>query len=139
MFLQGPAGRFADKTLFINALDEHRRRSDGGASSIERWMGRLLELGQPTFRLACRAADWYGESDADGLTRASASGRLCVLRLLPLSVQDVEAIAGAAGMDGADFRRAAVERGFGGWLGNPLNLKLLLEVVEESGWPSLVW
>ena len=49
----------------------------------------LYSLKKPKFRLSCRAADWFGAPDQEVLRAASASGRVVVLELCPLSRDEI--------------------------------------------------
>jgi hypothetical protein len=65
------------KTLFIDALDESR--AEGVDSLALRISNQLRILDYPPFRLACRAADWYGPSDRADLQQLSPNGKLVTL------------------------------------------------------------
>jgi hypothetical protein len=58
------------KTLFLDGLDESRAASSG-ESSILLIKRQLSKLSNPAFRIACRAADWYGSTDRSDLEAAS--------------------------------------------------------------------
>ena len=65
----------------------------------------LCALKKPKFRLSCRAADWFGSQDQDVLRAASASGRVVVLELCPLSHDEIlNAVAGDS------FRPSCISR-----------------------------
>lgn len=138
-FLEFPDTEFSGKTLYLDALDELRARQDGGQSTIDRVAAKLIRLGRPTFRLSCRAAEWYGAGDRGGdeqtLKRAAQSADICVLQLEPLSDSDIVEIANAYGISGQNFLSEAKRRGVHEWLSNPLNLELLLEVIVDNQWP----
>ena len=78
----------AGGTLFLDALDEYRTMTCGQDASAE--VAKVLcSLKKPKFRLSCRAADWFGSSDQEVLKVASASGRVVVLELCPLSRDEI--------------------------------------------------
>ena len=76
------------QTLFLDGLDE-TRGDDAAESTLLRVRSRLKTLGNPPYRIACRAADWFGSTDRQTLQAASPDGRLVVLLLEPLSSQDI--------------------------------------------------
>ena len=135
-FLRTPVGRWAGKTLYLDGLDETRARRGQSASVIDNLIRRLGEAGSPRFRLSCRPADWEGSSDATALKDASADGQLTVLRLEPLTDDDVLAISADRVPDPHAFLRQAAARGLGTLLYNPQTLGLLLEVVAGGQWPE---
>jgi replicative DNA helicase len=78
----------AGAALFLDALDEYRTIATGQDASAE-VAKALCSLKKPTFRLSCRAADWFGSLDQEALRVASASGRVVVLELCPLSRDEI--------------------------------------------------
>ena len=78
----------ADDPLFLDALDEYRTIASGQDASSE-VAKALCSLKKPKFRLSCRAADWFGSTDQEVLRVASASGRVVVLELSPLSRDEI--------------------------------------------------
>jgi hypothetical protein len=77
-----------DDPLFLDALDEYRTIARGQDASSE-VAKALCSLKKPKFRLSCRAADWFGSTDEEVLRGASASGRVVVLELCPLSRDEI--------------------------------------------------
>lgn len=49
------------KTLFLDGLDEARSRDNDSATSALRKL--LVRLKKPRFRLSCRSAEWFGQTD----------------------------------------------------------------------------
>lgn len=135
-FLSTPLERWRGRTLYLDALDETRARTVDSASVTDRLVERLGALGCPKFRLSCRAADWEGGSDKAALQDASADGGITLLRLEPLSDDDVLAITGHRLPDPNAFARKAEARGLDTLLRNPQTLDLLLQVVADGGWPA---
>ena len=136
-FLNRPATAPTDRTLFLDGLDEARTGDASSHDKVDRISTRLQKLGKPRFRLSCRATDWLGRVDLSVVRDAAQDGDVTVLRLLPLSDADVEAIASTRMEDTHDFMAEARERGLQTLLGNPETLGLLVEVVTGLGeWPS---
>jgi len=128
-----------DKTLFIDGLDEVRAGAADMRTSLDEVRGRLDQLGRPSFRLSCREADWLGDNDLRNLEVVSPDSQVAVLRLDPLSDDDiVEMLDGHSVINNArDFAADAEQRGLGGLLGNPQTLNLLADAVMHSGeWPD---
>ena len=128
-----------DKTLFIDGLDEIRAIKRDAVTPFDEIRGRLDALGRPRFRLSCREADWLGENDRKHLASVSQDSQVTVLRLNPLTEQDVIRILNAhLGNGGAQaFIESAGERGVVGLLTNPQTLKMLADVVGGGeGWPE---
>lgn len=125
------------KTLFLDGLDEIRAGT-GGENTLVRVRSQLKRLGTPPFRIACRAADWYGSSDAEDLKSASADGQVLVLQLEPLGEEDILTLLrdnhGVA--DPHAFVEQAGRLGVDGLLGNPQTLGLLAQAIKEGQWPK---
>lgn len=132
-----PDPDWRDKTLFLDGLDEIRAGSDGG-NLLTRVRRQLKQLGNPPFRIACRAADWYGNSDVEDLKSASADGQNVVLQLEPLNEQDILALLhdnhGVAEPEA--FVEKAHRLGVDGLLDNPQMLGLLAQAVQGDRWPG---
>ena len=128
-----------DTALFIDGLDETRAGATDGRTPLDRIRAKLDRMGRPRFRLSCREADWFGANDRDHLKQVSRSGAVKVLRLDPLSDQDVhQFLRGVLGIeDPEDFVAVAQERGLHGLLVNPQSLKMLAVAVGDAGfWPE---
>lgn len=110
--------------LFLDALDEHRILAGGQDASSE--LAKVLcTLHRPKFRLSCRAADWFGSRDHEAFKTASASGRLVILELRPLSGDEIlHAVQGKV-PDPALFLAEVKSAGLSELLGNPQTLELL--------------
>jgi hypothetical protein len=112
------------EALFLDALDEYRTIASGQDASGE-VAKALCSLKKPKFRMSCRAADWFGSTDQEGLRVASASGRVVVLELCPLSRDEIlNAVQGIV-QDPVVFLDEAESAGLGKLLGNPQTLELL--------------
>lgn len=125
------------KTLFLDGLDE-TRASGGSDSTLEQLCRQLKRLGNPPFRIACRAADWYGSTDSDDLKRASPDGQLAVLLLEPLTDEDIFTILreNHGIPDPLKFVEEAEKRGVAGLLDNPQTLGLLAQAIRGDQWPA---
>ena len=125
-------------TLFIDGLDEKRAGSTDGRTPLDELRIRLDALGRPRFRLSCREADWFGLNDRTHLETVSRDGTLKVLRLDPLSDEDVRALVNLRpDVDDADaFVDEARVRGIDYLLTNPQNLTMLAEAVAGGAWPE---
>ena len=127
------------RTLFIDGLDEVRAGGGDARSPLDALRGRLDALGKPRFRLSCREADWLGTNDRVNLAKVSPDADLTVLRLEPLTDENVEDILDAhSGIEDArSFIVTAREKGVAGFLDNPQCLTMLADVVTSGGgWPE---
>jgi hypothetical protein len=73
-----PSPQLAGKTLFIDGLDEMRAAGGDGRTPLYQVRQHLDRLGRPAFRLSCRDADWYGDSDSAALLEVAPGGSLAV-------------------------------------------------------------
>ena len=126
------------KTLFIDGLDEVRAGGGDVRTPLDELRRRIDALGRPRFRLSCREADWLGTNDRSHLAKVSSGAGLTLLRLDPLSDQNIAQILNArSGLDARSFIATAREKGVAGFLENPQCLKMLADVVTDSGgWPG---
>ena len=127
-----------DTTLFLDGLDESRAGTEDGRTPLDDIRKRLNRLDCPSFRLSCRWADWLAANDKEALKDVSPDGNVTVIRLDPLSKQNIKAIlANNHGVEDTDgFIKAARERGVNGLLTNPQNLDLLARSVMQGKWPD---
>jgi hypothetical protein len=135
-FLALSIQRWRGKTLYLDGLDEQRAKTRDGSAVLDRVRARLDQLSCPSFRLSCRAADWYGSSDADRLRLVSSDGSVSIVRLEPLSDENIQAIASEYVSNPVEFLDEARNRQVYDLLQNPQTLKLLLTVVQQGVWPS---
>ena len=126
-----------DKTLFLDGLDE-TRASGSGDSILLKIRARLIKLGKPSFRIACRAADWFGSTDSETLNGAAPDGQLVALVLEPLSDEDILAILRQdhAVIDPESFVEKARKHGVDNLLSNPQTLNLLVKATRGEQWPD---
>ena len=128
-----------DTTLFIDGLDETRAGTTDGRTPLNGIRAKLDRMGRPRFRLSCREADWFGANDRDHLEQVSPSGAVKVLRLDPLSDQDIhQFLHDVLGIEDPEgFVAAAQGKGLHGLLVNPQSLKMLATAVDAAGvWPE---
>ncbi len=127
-----------EKVLFIDGLDEVRAGTDDVRTPFDAIRERLDALGKPRFRLSCREADWLGTNDQKHLSSVAQDGTVTVLRLDPLTDEDIIAILDAQpGVnDAREFVAKARERGVDGLLTNPQSLELLAKAATSEGWPE---
>lgn len=130
----------ADKTLFIDALDEMRVGANDGRTALDQIRKKLKELGRPRFRLSCREHDWRSQSDATALQQVAPGGAVSELHLEPLSRAEQEEILASRQTEVPDlqsFLRQADDHGLASLFGNPLLLDLAIRAVASNGgWPS---
>ena len=126
-----------DKTLFIDGLDEVRVGKIDVLTPFDEILSKLDALDQPRFRLSCREADWLGANDREHLADVAPDRAITVLRLDPLTDEDIIKILHAQQVaDAHKFVKEAQKRGVGGLLTNPQTLKLLVQAVAGEDWPE---
>ena len=133
-----PSPALSGKTLFIDGLDEMRAGGGDGRTPLDHVRRHLDRLGRPHFRLSCREADWYGDSDRTALQEAAPTGSLTVLHLDPLSDADIRLLLELkfAIADPAGFIQQADHHGLTDLLRNPQTLALLANAVGGTTWPD---
>lgn len=129
--------KWREKTLFLDGLDEVRAGSSGD-SILLHLRQRLEHLGKPSFRIACRAADWYGSTDRADIEAASPDSKITVLLLEPLRHEDILRILheNHGVTDPQTFVDEAEKRGIADFLDNPQTLELLVAAVSGGQWPK---
>jgi hypothetical protein len=135
-FLTLSPERWQGKRLYLDGLDEQRSKTKDGAGVLDQVRARLDQLGPPSFRLSCRAADWFGGSDLAALRVVSPTQSVTVIRLEPLSEQDIHDIASEVLSNADSFIAEAKRRGLYEFLTNPQTLQLILAAVSENEWPA---
>ena len=131
-FLADPIGLYRKKTLYLDALDEHRAELHGGASIIDAVRGRLKSLGCPKVRLSCRSEEWQQGSDVKSLIDVTNGEPLFVLEMQALTWEDIRAISAEEIEDVEAFLDGARARQLHEFLGNPETLKLYLKVYKNG-------
>jgi len=132
-----PDPKWAGTTLFLDGLDE-TRASGGDHSTLLKVRAHLRKLGNPKFRIACRAADWFGSTDSQAISDASPDGQLAIFALEPLNGAEIKEILrnNHAVVDPDDFVEQASSRGIDGLLNNPQTLRLLADAIRDGQWPN---
>lgn len=128
-----------DTSLFIDGLDEVRAGSGDGRTPLDAIRAKLDRLGCPRFRMSCRDADWLGPNDSEHLQSVSPDGNVTVLRLGPLSGENIrEILRGYSDIevDADEFIESARNRGVDGLLANPQTLWMVAEAVAGGEWPE---
>ena len=125
------------KCLFLDGLDEVRA-SSLTESILYQVKSKLRKLGQPNFRIACRAADWYGQSDLEEIIGASPNGNLPIYILETLTATDIKRILedNFNRSDADDFIAKAEAHGIKALLSNPQTLGLTVKALDGKTWPS---
>ena len=125
-------------TLFIDGLDEMRAGASDQRTPFDQIRGKLQDLGCPRFRLSCREADWFGTNDRNHLEDVSPDRKLKVLRLDPLSDENILKILRCNhNVESPEqFIASAREKGIYVLLTNPQSLKMLASAVADGNWPE---
>jgi hypothetical protein len=126
-----------DKCLFLDGLDEVRA-SATTASILVKVKSKLRKLRLPNFRIACRAADWYGQSDLEEIIGASPNGKLPIYTLEPLTAADIKRILeeNFNRSDAENFIAQAKDHGINTLLSNPQTLGLTVKALGGQTWPT---
>ena len=128
-----------DTTLYIDGLDEIRAGWTDGRAPFDDIRAKIDRLGRPRFRLSCREADWFEANDRDHLKTVSRDGKVAVLRIDPLTEDDVREILCDQFLveDPDTFIAAAREKGIDALLANPQSLHMLaLALRGGECWPD---
>lgn len=137
-FIEYPAlQEWREKVLFLDGLDETRAGS-GEQNALFKIGAKLRELGLPRFRIACRAADWYGSLDQSDVARSSPDGHCLTLQLEPLGRTDtLEILRQNHEIPNPEaFIERANAMDLAGLLENPQTLQLLAKAVQGENWPD---
>lgn len=132
-FLSAPKlDHLAQKTLYLDGLDEHRSRANG-VDVMDAIIGRVKSLGNPKVRISCRTAEWHGGKDLDALSSISDGTPVVQLELQPLTEEDISLLAS----DLEDFVSGAQQHDLGEFLANPQDFELLKTFYRERNkWPD---
>jgi len=124
------------ETIFIDGLDEVPSAGDS-RHPFDRIRERLIALGNPSFRLSCREADWLGKSGETDMQVVSPDGQIVVLYLDALNDDDIIAILEHHPdiTDYTDFIDQAKNHGLYELLRNPQTLDMLIKAVGGGAWP----
>ncbi len=124
------------KTLFLDGLDEARSPGDQSVTSNLRRL--LAKLNRPRFRLSCREAEWFGQTDQQAFARLLPAGeQLHIAHLQPFSRDDVAEYLRQHDINAEVFIEHADHHRLSELLYNPQTLKMLVDAVaDEQGWPQ---
>lgn len=136
-FLRKRGKNCQDKTVYLDALDEFRSRSEDG-KLVDELVKVINECGCNRIRLSCRAADWLGGTDLAALKDAFIiEDQFTVVSLEPLSKKEILWILKKKQYLHADaFMLEAEKRNVNQLLSNPQTLLMLVEVVAKGDWPE---
>jgi len=125
------------RCLFLDGLDEVRA-SGTNQTILYQVRSRLRTLGLPHFRIACLAADWFGQSDQEEIIGASPDGHLRIYALAPLNQSDIKIILenNFNRTDSDAFIAQAETHGISALLSNPQTLELTVKALEAATWPK---
>ena len=126
-----------NRCLFLDGLDEVRA-SGSDRTILNQVRSRLIALGRPAFRIACRAADWYGQSDREDIVGASPNGKILIYVLEPLDQKEIKNILehNFGHQDSDQFIEKAKQHGIESLLSNPQTLQLMSKALKGNTWPD---
>ena len=130
------AENYQGEPLFIDGLDEARADGSGVVAPFDEIRRELKNMGKPFFRISCREADWL-QTDKAALEKVSSNGKVTVLRLDPLTDDDIEKFLGQQDrllISPHEFMEKARMHGVDGLMRNPRLLKNLIKATGEN-WP----
>ena len=124
------------KTLFLDGLDEARSPGDQSVTSNLRRL--LAKLNRPRFRLSCREAEWFGQTDQQAFARLLPAGeQLHIAHLQPFSRDDVAEYLRQHDINAEVFIEHADHHRLSELLYNPQTLKMLVDAIaDKQGWPQ---
>ncbi len=120
--------------LFIDGLDEVRIGNGDPRIALDIIIERLEALGNPQFRLSCRAFSWLGARDRKELATLPGAEDIPELQLNPLKYDDIRTIISEKEADA--FIQQAHEHNMEGFLGNPQLLTILRKSAKNGGWSN---
>ena len=138
-----PASRFISRNLeshpnwrqgplFIDGLDEVRIGSGNPRVGLDKIIKHLEVLGNPQFRLSCRAISWLGARDRKELATLPGAEDIPVLQLNPLNYNDIRTIISDQEADA--FIQQAHEHNMEAFLRNPLLLAVMRKSAKTGRW-----
>ncbi len=132
-----PDADWEGKTLFLDGLDETRAGA-GDNNTLLKLRAKLKGLGKPRFRIACRAADWFGAADRESIRKVSPDAQWASLLLEPLNQAEISDILRLNHQipDPEAFIRKAGDLKLDGLLDNPQTLELLAKSIHNGQWPA---
>lgn len=130
---------YPNTPIFIDGLDEIRAGSYSHRAPLDEIRTRLDELGRPSFRIACREADWRSAVDHTRLKAVSRTGELAELHLQELDDAEILAILRSLSVERPEeFVTRSEHHGVRELLANPLLLDLMVKAIGTQGdrWPE---
>lgn len=126
-----------NKTIYIDALDEKRSRTDND-SDIEKIIEKIIKIKPSKIRISCRATDWLGKTDLDLFKPYfDENGGYCVIQLEPLNNIEIDYILRENGTyDATSFKDRAAENSIDSLLTNPQTLLMLIALVKNNQFPK---
>ncbi|QKI88957.1 NACHT domain-containing protein [Thiomicrorhabdus xiamenensis] len=128
--------------LYIDALDETRSRLNKDQSALHNLISQVLPLDLNSFRISCRSADWFGDTDLIKFKRFfEKKGSYIVASLQDLNEEEcVEILTNKFNINStqaAEFTYECKENDSEEFIKTPLGLITLYSVVADKGcWPE---
>ncbi len=118
--------------VVVDGLDEIASAARGGA--VDDVLKQLSAIGNPTFILSCRAADWRGAADRVKIEDDYGAAPV-LLHLRPFTLDDARAFLSEAfpAIDSTEVLAHLARCGIESLYENPLTLRMLGEVAQEDG------
>jgi hypothetical protein len=128
---------YANKPVYIDALDEKRSRNEQ-PDSIGEIIKCIRQIKPSKVRLSCRVADWLDETDLELFKPYfEANGGYCVVVLEALNEEEIDRILSGKDIDNpSEFREQAYNKGVSSLLANPQTLIMLADSVKNGQWPK---
>jgi hypothetical protein len=118
-------------TLIVDGLDEIT--SSSSVSAIDEVLKKLSQLGNPSFILSCRSADWQGSTDRHKISEDYGLQPV-TLHLEPFTYEDAKTFLNSydGNIDGDSVLNELVEHDLSEFYVNPLTLTLVAEIVAAG-------
>jgi hypothetical protein len=119
-----------DTKIIIDGLDEI---TASGVSAIDEVLKKLSQIGNPTFILSCRSADWQGSTDRYKIG-TDYGAEPVTLNLQPFTYNDAKAVLESheGNIDADHVLRKLDEQDLSEFYVNPLTLRLVAEIVAAG-------
>ena len=121
-----------NERIIVDGLDEIASAASGGA--VDAVLKQLSAIGNPSFVLSCRAADWRGAADRVKIND-DYEAEAVVLHLRPFTEDDAGAFLSEKfpAIESAKVLEHLAHRGIESLYENPLTLRMLGEVAQDDG------
>ena len=122
----------ATERIVVDGLDEIASAAPGGA--VDAVLKQLSAIGNPSFVLSCRAADWLGAADREQIAVDYGAAPV-LLHLRPFTEDDARAFLSEEfpAIDSAEVLEHLARCGIESLYENPLTLRMLGEVAQDDG------